>query len=274
MQQLGAFHVLHLPQHAHELLHVVAVERPEVAYVHALKDVLLMRQRALQGVVEPYYSLAPVVVEIAFAVKPLRRLETQAIICLVDIEVYEIFLHSAHGTVYGHVVVVEDDKDVVWRRRHVVEALKGEASAHGAVAYHRHHVPVGVSSLLSRHGHAECRRDAVGGVAARERVVFALQRRGKRAYAAKLAVGEEAVAPARENLVAIGLVAHVPHYAVVGRVKHVMQRHGELYHAKTGGEVARVDRHFLDDVLPQLVAHLGQLLHAKLSQVGRVLQMA
>ena len=60
MQQLGAFHVLQLSQDAHQLLHVVSVERSEVAYVHALEDVLLLGNGTLDGIGQSDESLASV----------------------------------------------------------------------------------------------------------------------------------------------------------------------------------------------------------------------
>ena len=108
VQQLRACHVLQLPEHPNNLLHVMAIERSEVPDVHALEDVLLMAQRTLQGVVEPYQPLAAVVVQVAFRVQPPRSLKAQAVVCLVGVEVEQVFLHSSHGTVNGHVVVVED----------------------------------------------------------------------------------------------------------------------------------------------------------------------
>ena len=48
MQELGTAHVLELFQYAHHLADIIAVERSEVAYVHALEDVLLMGKALLR----------------------------------------------------------------------------------------------------------------------------------------------------------------------------------------------------------------------------------
>ena len=270
MQQFWTLHVFQLAQQAHHLRHVVPVERTEVAYVHSLEDVLLVAQRRLQRVVEPYDAFSPVVVEIALGVQPARHSVSQSVVCGVGVEVEQILLHSPHGAVNGHVVVVEDDEQVVWRRRHVVDALEGESSAHCPVAYHSHHMAVVVPRLLRRHSHAERSRDGVGGVSARECVVFALKRRGERAQPFQFTVGAEAVSPSGENLVSVCLMAHIPHYAVVRRVEDVVQSHGELHHSERRGEVSGVDRQFVYDVLAQFPAQFGQLLHAEVSQVFRI----
>ena len=75
-----------------------------------------------------------------------------------------------------------------------------------------------------------------------ERVVFALRALGEAGQAAALAQGADAVAPAGEDLVRIGLVADVPDQAVLRRVEDVVQRDGQLDHAQAGAEMAAGDR--------------------------------
>ena len=50
MEQLRAFHFLHLAEDAHELFDVVSVERAEIADIHSLEDVLLVRDGTLYGI--------------------------------------------------------------------------------------------------------------------------------------------------------------------------------------------------------------------------------
>ena len=196
VEQLGALHVFQLAQQAHYLLHVVAVEGSEVAYVHALEHILLMADGRLDGVVEAYQTMAAVVAEHAAAVEPLRELVAQVVVGLVGVEVEQILLHAAHGVVDAHVVVVENDEHVVVARRHIVQSLIGQTAAHGAVAYHGHHMLCLVFAQLGGHRHAEGCRDGVGGMAAGEGVVFALPGRGEGHESVQFSVGAEPVAPA------------------------------------------------------------------------------
>ena len=69
-----------------------------------------------------------------------------------------------------------------------------------------------------------------------ERVVFALGALGEAGKAAALAQRADAVAPAGQDLVRIGLMADVPDQPVLGRVEHVVQRDRQLDHAETGAE--------------------------------------
>ena len=79
-----------------------------------------------------------------------------------------------------------------------------------------------------------------------ERVVFALGALGEAGQAAALAQRADAVAPAGQDLVRIGLVADVPDQPVVRRVEHVVQRHRQFDHAEAGAEMPAGDRHRVD----------------------------
>jgi hypothetical protein len=65
-------------------------------------------------------------------------------------------------------------------------------------------------------------------------VVFALAATREPADTVHLAQGVHLVAPAGQNLVRIGLVAHVPHQTVMRRVEHRMQGDGEFNGAQVG----------------------------------------
>ena len=107
MQELWPFHVFDPPQHVDQIDNVVAIEGAKVADVHSLKEVLLMGDGALQGIVETDEAIAAGVVEIAFLSHPRRQFEAYAVVCVVSVEVDKIFFHAAYSAVYGHVVVVE-----------------------------------------------------------------------------------------------------------------------------------------------------------------------
>ena len=64
------------------------------------------------------------------------------------------------------------------------------------------------------------------------------------------------------------LVPDVPHDAVVGRIEHIVQCYCEFHDSQTAGEVSRVVGHLLDDVLPELLAHLRQRLYGQRSEVS------
>ena len=113
VQQFRSFHVLQLSQDSHHLLDVMTVKRSEVADVHTFEDVLLMTDGALYRIAQSDESLSAVLLQHTLAMQPPRSLEADAVIRLVGIQVDEIFLHAAHGAVDRHVIVVQDDEQVV-----------------------------------------------------------------------------------------------------------------------------------------------------------------
>src|SRR5208282_3988753 len=77
--------------------------------------------------------------------------------------------------------------------------------------------------------------------------------------AAALTQRANAVAPAGENFVRIGLMADVPDQPIDRRIENVVQRYSQLDHAEPGAQVAAGDRNGVDRLPPQLVRKLAQL---------------
>ena len=97
-----------------------------------------------------------------------------------------------------------------------------------------------------------------------ERVVFALGPFGEPGKAAALPHGADAVAPASENLVGIGLVPDIPDQAIRGGVEHIVYRNGQLDHPKPRAQMAARYRDRADGLVAQLVGKLAQLAARKL----------
>lgn len=89
----------------------------------------------------------------------------------------------------------------------------------------------------------------------------------------ELTIGVEGIASAGENLVAVGLMSHIPYDAIVGRVEHVVHGHGNLYRAQTRSEMARIVGQFVDNVAAQFITYGGQLVYTKLAKIGRRVDM-
>ena len=117
-----------MPQDANQLLDVVTIERTEVTDVHSFKNILLVRDGRLDCIGQSDKSPASVIFHQAYLVKPAGKPEAQGVVCLIGIQREQVFLHTSHGTVNGHVVVVKYDEDVVVRRRYVVESLVSKAA--------------------------------------------------------------------------------------------------------------------------------------------------
>ena len=67
-------------------------------------------------------------------------------------------------------------------------------------------------------------------------------------------------APARQDLVPVSLMTHVPDEFVLGRVEDMMHGNCKFNDSETGAEVAPGLRDLVHDVGTQLLAQLTQLL--------------
>ena len=102
-----------------------------------------------------------------------------------------------------------------------------------------------------------------------ERVVLALGTLSESGEAAALAQRADAVAPAGEDLVRIGLMADVPNQPVARRIKHVVQRDGELDNTQPGAQMAARYRDSADGLLAQFIRELAQRRLIETAQIGR-----
>ena len=85
----------------------------------------------------------------------------------------------------------------------------------------------------------------------------------------KLAQRSHALAPAGQNFVRIGLVAHVPHQAVARGVEHIVQRHGEFHRAQVGAEVPTRLGDTVEHEGAQFVGHALEFGAREAAQIGR-----
>ena len=102
-----------------------------------------------------------------------------------------------------------------------------------------------------------------------ERVVLALGALGEAGQPAFLAQRADAVAPAGQDLVRIGLVADIPDQPIFGRVEDVVQGDRQFDDAEPGAEMAAGDRHCIDKLGAQFAGQLRQIGFGQRTQVGR-----
>ncbi len=182
----------------------------------------------------------------------------------------QVAVKCANGWADRHVVVVEDDQEFAVFHPPVVEGFKSHASGHGPIANNGYRVAV-FALLASRQSHAQRCRNAGGGVPHAKRVVLAFVTTGKARQAIELSQRRHALAPSRQDLVRISLVAHIPHDAVFGCVEHIVQRNRELHRTQVGAEVPTGFGDVVQHALAHFVGHAVQIVARQLAQVlGRV----
>ena len=250
MQELGALEVFHVLQGFHQLGQVVPVQRPDVVKSQFLEHGAGCHHafHMLLGALGPLPEEAEVL-EQALGALP------HAQVGLGGPDLGEIGGQAALVVADGHLVVIQDHQHIGPLVPGVGQGFEGHAAGDGPVADHRDDLAL-QALLPGCQGHAHGGGDAGGRVADPEGVVFALAALGKAGQTASLAHAMHLAHATGEYLVGVGLVAHVPDDAVVGRAEHVVQGHGELYHPQTSAEVAAGLPHAVEQEGPQFVCQL------------------
>ena len=175
---------------------------------------------------------------------------------------------AADGRRVGAAVVVDHDDDrPVLGGGDVVQRLPGHAAGQRAVADDGDDGPR-VTADGEGLGQPVGVGQRGGGVAVLDPVVLALGPARVARQAAALAEPVEALDPAGEHLVHVGLVAGVEDDRLARGVEHPVQRDGQLDAAEVGAEVATGPRHAGDQRVADLGGERGQLVGGQRPQVG------
>ena len=189
-------------------------------------------------------------------------------------DVGQVLFECANIGIDGHAVVVQNDQHVGVFHAAVVQPFKGQTSGHGPIANHSHVLCAAFAIVAAAHGHAQRRTDARAAVAHAKGVVGALAPLGESREAFVLAVGVEVVATPCQNLVAIGLVPHIPNDLVLRGVERIVQGNRQLNHPQTRPKMSALFRHHIDDELPELIGHLLKFFCLEFApQIGGVLNL-
>ena len=175
-------------------------------------------------------------------------------------------------------IVVEDDDHPSSGMTEVVERLVGHPASEGSVTDDGHDPPLATMAgelalelVGGRHpiGIREHRR----GMRVLDPIVLGFRPIGVTREASLLPEVLEAIAPAREELVDIGLMAGVPQDGVSRRVEDPMESECQLHDSEIGSEMPASCGHRLDDEGPNLLCELFELLSRQRPEVPRCLDL-
>ena len=239
-------------------VHVVTVDHADVGEpelleqhaghqerLHRLLDVLAQAVRLAADGGDPRDAVLQVLAQPGE-----RRVQTDAV---------EVELEGADVGADGHLVVVEHHDQRRAQVTGLVERLEGDPAREGAVAEHADDVAAVLAGDALRLDQAQPVADGGRGVPGADHVVRRLRAVGKAGEAAVLPDRPEPVAAARQQLVRVALVAHVPDDLVLGAPQHAVQGDGQIDRAQARGEVPAGLAHAGEDGLADLVGEQRQL---------------
>ena len=155
----------------------------------------------------------------------------------------------------------------------VVDGLQGHAARQSPVTDDRDTLVV-LSLAVPGQGHAQGRGDGGGGMACPKMIKGAFTALQVAGHAVFLPQGVEAVIAAGDQLVGIGLVAHVPAHAVPIQVQGLIKRQGQLHHPQARTQVSAAGGHGLQVLLANLPCNLLQFRDVQPVELAGVLQLA
>ena len=173
----------------------------------------------------------------AEALDEMRGLVVQVLVALVGDNAMKVTGDGADIAIDGPFIVIEDNDHALGLRGDVIHRFEGNAVGEGGVTGDGDDVFVR-SGQVAGHGHAQGGRKRGARVAGSVAIVLALGAEHEAIEAAGLADGFKTIAAAGEDLVDVGLMAHVEEDLVVGRVEDRMQGQSELHYAEIGAEMA------------------------------------
>src|SRR5262245_32603394 len=124
---------------------------------------------------------------------------------------------------------------------------------------------------VARHRHAQSGGYRGGRVGRAESVVFTLRALGKSGQTAAGSQRTNAITPAGQNLVRIGLVADVPDQLVIGCVKNVVKGDREFDNAEARTEMTAGNSNGIDCFRAQFIGNLLQVPRIDTAQISRTL---
>ncbi len=163
----------------------------------------------------------------------------------------EIGGDGADVLIDGPFVVVQHHQQFLGVVRDVVQRFVGDAAGERRVAGQRHDVFF-AARLVARHRHSQGRRKSRAGVSGAVAIVRAFGAQHEAVQPAGRADGAEALAAAGEQLVHVGLVAHIEEEMVLGRFEHVVHGDGQFHHAQIRAQVPAVGGKDRDQLLADL----------------------
>ena len=267
VQEDGTLLVLDVGQPAAQGGQVVAVDGSEIAETQLLEE-HAAGQEGLEAVLDLFEGLRG---HAAHERNPTQKLANLPLGVLVEGRqpgLVEAVGESADARANGHLVVVEDDQEVLAQAASVVEGLEDDARGQGTVADDGHGMGIGPAEEIVAGLQAEAAGNGAAGVAGHERVVGALLGVGIAHEAAARADGVELGEAAGDQLMRINLMAGIPDEPVLGEVEGQVQGEAQLDDAEVTGEMSGADGKDPDQLVAHFLGQVAELAFVEPVQIG------
>ena len=141
MQHFRSAVVLDLAHYTNQSHYVVSVGRTEIADVETREDITaLFGEYRFEAVVASQHSAALAFVHTVQLSRNAVEVPSPAVVSFAGRQIHKVLGETAFERVNRHVIVVEDDKQVVFVHRGVVQSLERQAACHSSIADNGDHI--------------------------------------------------------------------------------------------------------------------------------------
>ncbi len=133
----------------------MTIHRSKIPYVQPFKNIGLTCKQILDTVIDLDDHLLGSGPHNIEATHTLNDLTSYLVVSTTGGYVNQIITKAPDIRVYGHVVVIENDKYIGLQRCKIVQPLKSLSCRHGAVAYDGNYLTIGYALLLISHCHSQ-----------------------------------------------------------------------------------------------------------------------
>ena len=268
-RSLDLLRILEQPDH---LIDVGSIHRSEVLDAEILQQRAAGHQNCLEAVLCPPDALDRPVSRNRKLPQGIFRDFLEISVPFARPQVRQIRAQTAHIPGYGHPVVIEDNDEVGLQVRCIVDRLVDHAARRGSIADDRNDRII-LTCQIPRADNSESRGDRGGAVSGVKHVAAALRPLRKSGHTAQLPQRGEPLLASGQDLVRVGLMAHIPDQAVLLRVKSEMKGHRQLHHAKIRRQMSARYGQFFNQKLPDLLCQLRELIVRDLPDIARLINL-
>ena len=147
----------------------MAVHRPQIAEAHFLKEGSRHQHRAY-AVLDLVGSLQHPVANAGNAGENLFHIMLGLLVLRHQPYAGEIFAHGSHILVDRHLIVVQNDNEILAQFSRMVQSLEGFAAREGTIAYHRNDL-IAAATQIPGNRHAQSSGNGGAGMANTEGII-------------------------------------------------------------------------------------------------------
>ena len=172
-------HILNIIENLYEIVHVMAIHWPKITDAESFEQVMLPCEQRLQAVVETQDILPAVIIDQIDLLQTPIDIIAHLIIGLTGRNIHQILAQTSYTMVNGHIVIIQDNQQIIGINRRIIQSLKGQATRHRTITNHRDHMPIilTLQSRSNRQPHSG--RDGIRGMACDKRIILTLRRVGE-----------------------------------------------------------------------------------------------